>query len=317
MADVAVSRVGPQPGATGKRKVGSLSGMRRREALTGYLFLLPNFLGFVVFSVFPILIAILLTFSKWDLSKTPRFNGIENFVKMANDSLFWKTLGNTMYYTFVAVPTGVFTAFWMAILINRKMRGVMVFRVIYFLPNVTLSVAAALIWAWIYHPEFGLLNYVLGLVGIQGPAWLFDSTWAMPAVIVMSNWQGIGYAMLVFLAGLQGIPAELYEAATIDGASSWQQLRHVTVPMLSSTTFFVLTTSFIGGFQAFNQFYVMTQGGPAFATTPLTLQIYNNAFQFFHMGYAASMGAILFLCIFTVTRIQFHLGQRWVHEFAD
>jgi multiple sugar transport system permease protein len=296
---------------------GSLTGLRKKEALTGYLFLVPNLIGFLTFNVVPIGAAILLAFSEWDLASTPKFTGLGNFAIMVQDDLFWKTLGNTFYYAFVAVPTGVLAAFFLALLINRKMRGVLAFRVVYFLPHVTLSVAAALIWAWIYHPDFGLINYLLGMIGIQGPSWLFDSRWAMPAVIIMSNWRGIGYAMLVFLAGLQGIPYELYEAATIDGASGWQQLLHVTVPMLSPTTFFILTTSLIGGFQAFDQFYVMTQGGPAFSTTPIVLYTYNNAFQYFKMGYAASMAAVLFLCIFVITRVQWRLARTWVYGFVE
>ena len=298
-----------------RRKAGGLSGLRRKEAAAGYLFLLPNFLGFLTFSIFPIAVAIALTFTDWDLASTPRFAGLSNFSRMMSDDLFRKTLLNTFYYAFVAVSTGVFIAFWLALLINRKMRGVLIFRVVYFLPHVTLMVAAAIVWAWIYHPEFGLINYLLSRVGIQGPRWLFDSRWAMPAIIIMSNWRGIGYAMLIFLAGLQGVPEELYEAATIDGASGWQRLRHITVPLLSPTTFFVLTTSLIGAFQGFDQFYIMTQGGPAFSTTTLVLYIFNNAFQYFKMGYAASMAAVLFLCILMVTLIQWRAGKIWVHGF--
>ncbi len=293
----------------------TLSGLRRREALAGYLFIVPNFIGFMVFLVFPILAAIYLTFTDWDLASTPEFNGLDNFSKLAGDELFWRALGNTFYYTFVAVPTGVFIAFWLAIMINRKMRGVLVFRVIYFLPHVTLTVAAAIVWRWMYHPEFGLFNYLLSLVGITGPNWLFNSSWAMPSIIIMSNWQGVGYAMLIFLAGLQGVPQELYEAATVDGATGAQQLRHITGPMLSPTTFFVLTTSFIGAFQGFDQFFVMTQGGPAFATTTLVLHIFNNAFQYFKMGYASSMSTVLFACIMIITLIQWQAAKRWVYEF--
>jgi multiple sugar transport system permease protein len=176
-------------------------------------------------------------------------------------------------------------------------------------------VAAAIVWAWIYHPELGLINYLLSLTGIQGPNWLFNSKWAMPSIIIMSNWHGIGYAMLIFLAGLQGIPSELYEAATVDGASSWQQLRHITVPMLSPATFFVLVTSLISAFQGFDQFYVMTNGGPAFATTTLVLHIFKNGFLYFKMGYATSMASILFLCILTITLVQWRVAKSWVFGF--
>jgi len=297
------------------RKKGALSGLRRQEAIAGYLFLLPNLLGFLAFSLFPIGAALLLMFTGWDLASSPQFAGLENFRLMAKDSIFIKSLFNTFYYSFVAVPTGVLAAFCLALLINRKMRGVLTFRIIYFLPHITLSVAAAIVWAWIYHPEFGLVNYLLSQIGIQGPMWLEDSRWAMPAVIIMSNWKGIGYAMLVFLAGLQGIPGELYEAATLDGANGWQQIRHITVPMLSPTTFFILTTSLIGAFQSFDQFYIMTRGGPSYSTTTVVLWLYNNAFQYFKMGYAAAMAGALFLCILTITLIQWRVAKAWVYGF--
>lgn len=300
-----------------RRRASAWRGLRGQEISAGYLFLLPNFLGFLSFSLFPIGAALLLVFTSWDLASTPKFAGLHNFSLMAKDSIFIKSLFNTFYYSFVAVPTGVFTAFWLALLMNRKMRGVLIFRVIYFLPHVTLGVAAAIVWAWIYHPEFGLVNYLLAQIGIQGPMWLEQSRWAMPAVIIMSNWRGIGYAMLVFLAGLQGIPEELYEAATLDGANGWQQLRHITVPMLSPTTFFILTTSLIGAFQSFDQFYIMTRGGPSYSTTTVVLWLFNNAFQYFKMGYAAAMAGVLFLCILTITLIQWRVARSWVYGFAE
>lgn len=297
------------------RRRGTLSGLAKQEALAGYLFVAPNFIFLLVFTVFPILAALFLTFTDWDLAHMPKFIGLGNFVKMAGDDLFSKTMFNSFYYTFVVVPTGVLLAFALAVMINRPMRGVMVFRLVYFLPNITLSVAAAIVWAYIYHPEFGLINYVLSWFGIRGPSWLFDSRYAMPAVMVMSNWHGIGYPMLIFLAGLQGIPAELYEAAIVDGATGWQQLRHITVPMMSPATFFVLTTSLIGAFQAFDQFYMLTQGGPAFSTTPLVLYIYNNAFLYWKMGYATAMAAVLFVCILIITLVQWRAANVWVYGF--
>ena len=294
---------------------GGGSGRRRRNIIAGYAFLLPNLLGVLAFSLFPIATTIYLTFHEWNLSETPAFNGLQNFVLMAQDSLFWKTLGNTFYYTFVAVPVAVFLAFWLALLLDRKMRGVLSFRVIYFLPHVTLTVAASIIWAWIFQAEFGLINWALSKINVDGPYWLTDSRWAMISIIIMSNWKGIGYAMLIFLAGLQGIPSELLDAATVDGANGWRRLRHVKVPLLTPTIFFILTTSFIGAFQAFDQFMIMTQGGPAFATTPLVLYIYRNGFAYFKMGYATSMATILFLCILAITLFQWSVAKRWVYGF--
>jgi multiple sugar transport system permease protein len=295
----------------------AFTGIRREETIAGYLFLLPNLIGFVVFMLFPILFAFYIMLTDWSLANEPQFIGLKNFETLVNDPLFWKSLKNSFYYTFVAVPTGIFIAFWLALALNRKMRGIIFFRTIYFLPQITLTVAAATVWRWIYQPEVGLINYLLGLVGIDGPNWIHNTAWAMPSVIIMSNWQGIGFAMLILLAGLQGIPEEYYEAAAIDGANPWQRMRYVTLPMLSPALFFVVVTSLIGAFQSFDQFFILTQGGPANATTPLTLYIFNNAFQFFKMGYGAALAAVLFFIILVITIIQWQLARRWVVGFAD
>ncbi len=288
-------------------------GIRRNETIAGYLFLLPNFFGFLVFSLIPIAASFALTLTDWNLIGERRFVGLANFQKLLNDDLFWLSARNTVYYTLAAVPAGVFIAFWLALILNRKMRGVVFFRTVFFLPHVTLTVAISLVWAWIYHPELGLLNYGLDLLGIDGPRWLQSTTWAMPAVVIMSNWKGVGFAMLVFLAGLQAIPQDLLEAATVDGASWFQRLRHIVVPLLAPTTFFILVTSFIGAMQAFDQFYVMTQGGPAFSTTTLVMYVFQNGFQWFQMGYAATIAVALFASIFAITALQWRFGQSWVY----
>ena len=300
------SRAAPRPPS-------AWHGQRRQETIAGYLFLLPNFIGFLVFSALPILAAFSLSFTTWDLAAAPRFIGFENYRTLLADDLAWKTLFNTFYYSFVAVPTGVLLAFCLAYLLNRRIHGAVFFRTIFFLPSITLGVAVAIVWRWLYHPDLGLFNYVLSLFGIEGPNWLFSSRWAMPALIIMGNWQGIGYAMLIFLAGLQGIPHEYYEAATIDGASEWKKLRYITIPLLTPTTFFILVTSLIGAFQGFDQFYIMTQGGPAYATTTLVLYIYTNAFSFFKMGYAAALAAVLFACILLMTVVQWRVARTWVY----
>ena len=295
----------------------AFTGLRREETIAGYLFLLPNFLGFIVFMLFPICFAFYIMLTDWSLAKDPQFIGLKNFETMVNDRIFWKSLVNSFYYTFVAVPTGIFIAFWLALALNRKMRGIIFFRTVYFLPQITLTVAAATIWRWIYQPEIGMINHILELIGIDGPKWIHDTKWAMPSVIIMSNWQGIGFAMLILLAGLQGIPEEYYEAASIDGASGWQRMRYVTLPMLTPALFFVVVTSLIGAFQSFDQFYVLTEGGPAHATTPLTLYIFQNAFSFFKMGYGAALAAVLFVIILIITIIQWQLAQRWVFGFEE
>ena len=295
----------------------AFTGLRREETIAGYLFLAPNFIGFIIFMLFPILFAFYIMLTDWKLANDPQFIGLKNFETMLNDRIFWKSLGNSFYYTFIAVPTGIFIAFWLALALNRKMRGIIFFRTVYFLPQITLTVAAATVWRWIYQPEIGLINHILEIFGIEGPKWIHNTRWAMPSVIIMSNWQGIGFAMLILLAGLQGIPEEYYEAASIDGASGWQRMRFVTLPMLTPALFFVVVTSLIGAFQAFDQFYVLTEGGPAQATTPLTLYIFQNAFRFFKMGYGAALAAVLFVIILIITVIQWQLARRWVIGFND
>lgn len=297
----------------------ALTGLQRDETISGLLFILPNFLGFLVFSLFPIIFAAYIMFTQWNLSSAPEFVGLTNFRTLWDDALFWKTLGNTAYYTFVAVPTGVFLAFWLAILLNRNMPATVFFRTVYFLPQITLTVAAAIVWRWLYNPEYGLFNYALGLIGIEGPKWLSSTTWAMPAIIIMGNWQGIGFAMLIMLAGLQGIPGEYYEAAEIDGANAWQSLRRITLPLLTPTIFFVVVTSLIGSFQGFDQFQVITngQGGPAKSTTTLVMYIYQNGFTFFKMGYGSALAFVLFVAILIITMAQWLLAKRWVYGFEE
>ncbi|MEM7131532.1 MAG: sugar ABC transporter permease [Chloroflexota bacterium] len=292
-----------------------LSGLARKEAIDGYLFLIPNFLGFFIFSLFPMAAAVALAFTDYDLTWPPEFIGLRNFSNMMGDWLFWKTLGNTFYWALgMVIPTIIF-ALLLALMINRKMIGVLSFRLIYFLPHVTLMAAAAIIWLWIYHPQFGLLNWLLHLVGIEGPQWLADSSWSMPSLIFMGWWKSIGFAMLIFLAGLQGIPSELYEAAIVDGATALQQFRYITLPMLSPAIFFVLVTSLIGSFQAFDAMYLMTRGGPSFSTTTMVLHIYNNGFLYLKMGYASAMALFLFACIMLFTLVQWTGAKRWVHGF--
>lgn len=295
---------------------GPLVGLRRGETIAGYLFLLPNFLGFLIFSLFPILAAFGLTLTDWNMVKAPQFVVLDNYRQAFDDPLFWQTAWNSVYYTVGAVPIGIFIAFCLSLILNRRMRGIVFFRTVFFLPQVTLTVAIAIVWAWIYNPQVGLINYLLSLIGVSGPNWLGSTTWAMPAIIIMGNWKGIGGAMLIFLAGLQGIPEEYYEAAKIDGANAFNRIRFITIPLISPVTFFVLVTSLIGAMQGFDQFYVMTNGGPAFATTTIVMYIYLNGFSYFRMGYAATLAALLFLAIFLVTIVQWRMAKSWVYGFG-
>jgi len=205
-------------------------------------------------------------------------------------------------------------AFFLAYLLNRKIKGIVFFRTLYFLPTVTLLIAIAIIWSWLYNADFGLFNFILNKFGIDGPNWLQSTKWAMPAIIIMGIWKGVGYSMLIFLAGLQQIPEQYYESAEIDGAGWWRKIIHITIPLISPTTFFVLITTTIGAIQGFDQFYIMTQGGPAGATTTLVYYIFQNAFEWFKMGYAATVALILFVIVLIMTLLQWHFAKRWVYS---
>jgi multiple sugar transport system permease protein len=255
----------------------------------------------------------LLGFTKWDLLTPPKWIGLGNYQTMFFDTpLFWKTLTNALYYTLLYVPGAVILPLFVAVLMNQRLRGVTFYRSVYFLPVVTSTVAVALVWQWLYNPEFGPINYVLDLVGIKGPAWIASPQWAMPALVLMSVWQVIGYNMVIYLAGLQGIPEEFYEAAAIDGATRLRQFFHITVPLISPTTFFILIVSIIGSLQVFEQTYILTDGGPAYATLTIAFYIYQQAFQFFKMGFGAALSYVLFVIILLLTLVQFWVQKRWV-----
>jgi len=284
----------------------------RKEGWVALFFLLPNSLGFFVFSAFPIIAAFVLSFYDWDLLLGARFNGITNYLQLFSDDVFRSALLNTVYFVVVSVPLTVVIGLAVAVLVNQPLRGMAFFRSVFLLPYITLTVAIALVWKWLYLPDVGLINQVLGVFGIHGPAWLTDPIWAMPGVILLSIWKSFGYNMVLFLAGLQGIPQNLYEAASIDGATRWQRFRYVTLPLLSPVTFFVVVISTIGSFQVFDQALVMTQGGPGVATTTLVLYIYQVGFQSYHMGYASAIALVLFAIVFAFTLIQFWFQRHLV-----
>ena len=286
---------------------------RDHETLSAYLFLAPNAIGFLVFSALPVLAALVLAFYDWDLLLGTEFVGLENFRRLLlEDANVHAAFANTFYFVAVSVPLSAGLGLAVALLCNQALRGITIYRAVFLLPYVTITVAVALVWRWLYHPDLGLVNHLLGLVGIDGPAWLVSTRWAMPAIIFLSVWKSFGYNMVLFLAGLQAIPEQLYEAATIDGANAWQRFRGVTLPMLSPTTFFVVVISIIGTFQVFDQALAMTEGGPGTATTPLVMYIYDEGFQAFHMGYAAAIAWVLFAIVFFFTLIQFWFQRRWV-----
>ncbi len=282
------------------------------EGLTGILFLLPNIIGFLAFTAIPVGAAFVLAFFDWDLLLAPSFAGLENFRELVRDPVFHDAFVNTVYFTVATVPLSVALGLAVALLVNQALRGIVIFRSIFLLPYVTVTVALSLVWKWIYLPDVGLINSFLALVGIDGPAWLTSPTWAMPGLILMSVWKTFGYNMVLFLAGLQTIPEHLYEAAKIDGATSWRRFWHITLPLLSPTTFFVVVISIINSFQVFDQALIMTNGGPGTATTTLVLFIYQEGFQSFNMGYAAAIALVLFASVFVFTVVQFLFQRRWV-----
>jgi len=299
---------------------------RRRRHLGSYLFLAPNFLGFLAFTLLPVGAAFILSFTEWGLLGHPRYVGLANFSKLlgfhrqggaltANDPYFWKYLGNTVFLM-LGIPLSIAGSLFSALLLNQRLRGVVLFRTLFFLPSICSAVAVTLLWKWIFQEDYGLLNTWLRGVGVADPPrWLVSTAWAKPAFIIMGLWTAVGgYNMILYLAGLQNIPAELYEAAAMDGANWWQRLRHVTWPLLAPTTFFITTMSIIAGFQGgFVAAYMMTGGGPAGATTTIMLYIYQNAFQWFQMGYAAAIACILFALIFGFTLLNWRLSQRVVY----
>jgi len=291
------------------------SAVERREIAAGYGFLMPNLAGFLVFTLLPVLAALALSFTEWDLLGPIRWVGLENYVRMfTQDPTFIRVLRNTTIFVLVTVPVRMALALLVAVALNQGLRGTTFFRTAYFMPVVSSPVAVALVWQWIFHADFGPLNSILWMLGVSNPPnWLTSTQWALPALMIVSIWQGLGFNMVIFLAGLQGIPEQLYEAARIDGAGGWQQFWRITLPLLSPTTFFVLVITTISSFQVFDLAVIMTEGGPANATNTVVYHIYRNAFQFFRMGYAAALAWLLFIVVMAFTLIQFRFQERWVN----
>ena len=287
------------------------SPLRLREAGRAWAFLAPSFAHLLIFSIGPILFALWLSFHRWNLLSPDRpFVGLENYRELAGDAAFWLAVRNTAVYV-LFVPAGMILALGLALLVNRRMPGVNWLRAAFFLPYVTSFVAISLIWKWMLQPDVGLLNNLLGRVGIPAQPWLSSPATALPSLMLMSIWMYAGYMMVIFLAGLQNIPASLYESARIDGAGPWRRFRHITLPMLRPTTLFVLVTMVIFMFQVFTAVYVMTEGGPLHATDVIVYHIYRNAWEYLRMGYASAMAWVLFTIVFLITLIQFRwLGER-------
>jgi multiple sugar transport system permease protein len=286
-----------------------------REALSAYAFLVPNGLGFLAFTLIPIVASLVLSLFNWPLQSAPTFVGLSNYVALVTkDPVFKQVFLNTLFYVVGYVPLNLMLSLGIAMWLSSRIRGKNLFRAVFFLPVVTPMVANALIWTLLYAPGNGVFDWFLGsVVHLPAPNWLGSQTLAMPAMIVMSVWQGCGYNMLILSAGLQVIPRELYEAAAMDGASKPRRFWSVTLPLLTPFLFFALVMTLITSFQVFTQPYILTSGGPGVSTTTLVLYLYNNGFQFYNMGYASALAWILFVIIMVITAMQFVAQKRWVH----
>ncbi len=284
---------------------------RIREAIWGYLLVTPNLLIILIFTLFPVFFSLYMSMTDWNILSTPTFVGLENYQKILADGLAKQTFFNTFYYTVVSVPIGVFLALLLAVLLNQKIRGITFFRTAFYLPVISASVAVSLMFMWILANN-GLLNQMLESVGLEPVRWLTDPKIALNSVIGVTVWKGLGLNMIIFLAALQDIPAELLEAASIDGANHIQRFFKITIPLLSPVIFFVTITGVISSFQSFDLVYNMTKGGPGHATTVIGYYIWKQAFDYLHMGYGATLAYVVFIAIFVLTIVQWILRKRWV-----
>jgi multiple sugar transport system permease protein len=284
-----------------------------REAVWGYIMITPMVLGLGIFFYLSLGISFFISFSKWDVLTSPEWVGFQNYIYLFKDPIFQKTLWNTIRYALMVVPFGMIVSLTLALALNTKIRYQKLYRLIYFLPVLTMPVTISIIWKWIYNPDFGPLNLFLHLFGVGRLLWLSDIHLAMPALVIMDIWMGSGYGMVIFLAGLQNIPREFYEAAEVDGANYWQKLIYITLPLLTPTLFFSMVTSLISAFQVFDIVYTMTKGGPLDSTRTMVYTIFDNGFHFFKMGLASAIAWILFAIILVVTVIQFWSQKKWVH----
>jgi multiple sugar transport system permease protein/alpha-1,4-digalacturonate transport system permease protein len=282
---------------------------KRSIKIIPYLFIAPNILLFFTFMIIPILFTFYISFHEWGLFGKPNFIWIENYTRMFADKVFWTSLWNTVYYTAGTVPLSAALGLIGALLLNQKVPLRSIFRTIFFAPVVVSLVAAGLIWSWMFNPNYGLFNEILGIFGVQGVDWLSSSTWAMPSVILTTLWVRIGYCLVIYLAGLQAVPESLYEAADMDGANGWQKFWRITLPMLKPTTTFILVMEVIHGFMVFDLIFTMTNGGPGYSTTVIVQYIYQKAFTEGEMGYASAIGTFFFVIVMIMTMVQMRLGR--------
>jgi multiple sugar transport system permease protein len=284
-----------------------------RQNLIAYSFILPNLLGFALFTLIPVVFSLALALMNWDGANEVTWAGLDNFKRLLSDTTFRISLFNTFYYVIGTVPPTIVAALGLALLLNQSLRGRDFFRTTFFFPYVASLVAVAVVWNMLFHPAMGPVNQLLVTLGVENPPrWSASIDWAMPTVIMASIWKGIGYYMVIYLAALQGIPPYLYEAAEIDGANAWQKFRYVTLPMLTPATFFVSMMLIIASFKVFDLILIMTNGGPGRATNVLVIHTYNTAFREFRFGYSSAIAMVLFLIVLIITIVQFRMEKRWV-----
>ncbi|ALS29242.1 spermidine/putrescine ABC transporter permease [Paenibacillus sp. 32O-W] len=287
--------------------------MSTREAINGYLFFSPGLIGLIVFMAGPILYSLYLSFTNYNIYQAPRWIGLANYrIMLTEDPLFWKSMLNTLYYVALSVPLNTVAGVLLAVLMNQSVRGIRLFRTLYFLPSVVSGVAVALLWQWVLDPNFGLINTFLARFGIEGPGWLTDEHWSKFSLVLMNLW-AVGGSMIIYLAGLQGVPRSLYEAATVDGAGMLRKFVSITIPMLTPTIFFNVIMGVLSGFQVFLQAYIMTGGGPNNSTMFFAYYLYNKAFKDMQFGYASAMAWVLLFITLACTLIILRSGSRWVY----
>ncbi len=289
-----------------------ISKRSKRNIRNGLLFVSPFLIGFACFVTYPIVASLYYSFCDFNIFQKPTWIGIENYKNMVRDDLFVTSVYNTLYYTLLYIPFSLFFGIGMALLLNTKIKGLSIYRTIYYLPTLVPTIAASILWIQILDPTYGLINNILRFLGINGPGWIADPKWSKLSLVVMGFW-GIGGSVIIYLAGLQDVPQQLYEAAELDGASNWQKVIYVTLPMISPIILFNLIMGIIGALQYFTQAYVMTNGGPANSTLFYSLYLYRNAFQFFNMGYASAMAWLLFIATLLCTLIVLKSSVKWVY----
>jgi multiple sugar transport system permease protein len=286
--------------------------MKRQEAIWFYILASPWILGFLIFTLGPMLYSLFLSFTDWDLFTEPNWVGLQNYVQLVTkDEIFRKAVWNTLYFAFISVPLGMAISLGIAYLLNKPLRGISVFRTLVYIPATVPVVASALLFQWLLAPDAGLVNQTLALVGIDGPPWLLSPVWVKPALILMTLW-GVGSGVTLLLAGMKGIPDAFYEAAAIDGANNRQMFFHITMPMLTPVIFFNLVIGIIAALQVFTQVYIMTSGGPNNASLMIVPHLFDNAFRFYKMGYASAMAWILFALIMALTLLVVRSSSAWV-----